>query len=198
MHSDSVSSASSNSSSPAAEAPTSPETTMQIFVKTMKGESKPSPLTISSFKPSLTGLPAIPLTIPANATVNDLTKLITGQVPLATNMRLIHGGRHLSKPADPLTAYSVRPESTISLALPLRGGKPNLPKCDFKKNTAEQCKSAIQRIVGDCGFCGGHFCSKHRLLESHNCEGLEDCKKESHERNAEKLNTERTVAIKGI
>lgn len=36
------------------------------------------------------------------------------------------------------------------------------------------------------------------MLEDHKCAGLEDCKKESHERNAEALNTQRTVALKGI
>ncbi|KAI0146137.1 hypothetical protein GGR57DRAFT_506658 [Xylariaceae sp. FL1272] len=43
------------------------------------------------------------------------------------------------------------------------------PRCTFK-----ECKSAAQRIVGDCGFCDGHFCAKHRLLEDHKCTGLED------------------------
>jgi len=72
------------------------------------------------------------------------------------------------------------------------------PTCDFKKDTPDKCGSLAQRIVGDCGFCGGHFCSKHRLLESHACPNLEDCKKESHAQNASKLNAERTVAIKGV
>lgn len=42
-------------------------------------------------------------------------------------------------------------------------------RCTFK-----ECKDAAQRIVGDCGFCNGHFCGKHRLLEDHKCDGLED------------------------
>ena len=46
---------------------------------------------------------------------------------------------------------------------------PKKNRCNFK-----ECQSAAQRIVGDCGFCQGHFCSKHRLLEDHKCEGLED------------------------
>ncbi|KAI0912070.1 hypothetical protein F4824DRAFT_495040 [Ustulina deusta] len=46
---------------------------------------------------------------------------------------------------------------------------PVKPRCTFK-----QCKTAAQRIVGDCGFCDGHFCAKHRLLEDHKCTGLED------------------------
>ncbi|RYP29414.1 hypothetical protein DL767_006754 [Monosporascus sp. MG133] len=46
---------------------------------------------------------------------------------------------------------------------------PGKPRCTFK-----DCKSAAQRIVGDCGFCDGHYCAKHRLLEDHKCTGLED------------------------
>ncbi|KAI1336092.1 hypothetical protein F5Y15DRAFT_218461 [Xylariaceae sp. FL0016] len=46
---------------------------------------------------------------------------------------------------------------------------PNKPRCTFK-----ECRTAAQRIVGDCGFCDGHYCAKHRLLEDHKCTGLED------------------------
>ncbi|CRG89616.1 hypothetical protein PISL3812_06655 [Talaromyces islandicus] len=67
------------------------------------------------------------------------------------------------------------------------------PRCNFK-----ECKNAAQRFIGDCTFCNGHFCEKHRMLESHSCSGLEDCKKESHARNADKLNSERTTVIKGV
>jgi predicted nucleic acid binding AN1-type Zn finger protein len=63
---------------------------------------------------------------------------------------------------------------------------------------AKECREAAQRIVGDCGFCNGHFCGKHRLLEDHKCTGLEDCKKQSHERNAAQLNAERTQVIRGV
>jgi predicted nucleic acid binding AN1-type Zn finger protein len=72
------------------------------------------------------------------------------------------------------------------------------PACDYKKDTPEKCTAKAQPIVGDCGFCNGHFCSKHRLLESHSCPNLEDCKKESYEQNASKLISERTVTIKGV
>lgn len=39
---------------------------------------------------------------------------------------------------------------------------------------AKECREPAQRIIGDCGFCSGHFCGKHRLLEDHKCTGLED------------------------
>jgi len=114
-------------------------------------------------------------------------------LPLS-DLRLVFAGKHLCASESTLADYSIARNSTLHLALPLRGGMP--PKkirCSYK-----DCRDAAQRIVGDCGFCSGHFCGKHRLLEDHKCEGLEDCKKESHERNADKLNSERTVAIKGI
>lgn len=102
---------------------------------------------------------------------------------------------------------------------------PKKIRCTYK-----DCKEGAQRIIGDCGFCNGHYCGKHRLLEDHKCDGLEDvscpdpssllkqpewwlvglnecedladvfeqCKKESHDRNAAQLNAERTQVIKGI
>jgi len=66
-------------------------------------------------------------------------------------------------------------------------------KCSFK-----DCRDAAQRIAGDCAFCQGHFCGKHRLLEDHKCDGLEDCKKEAHAQNAAQLEAERTHVIKGV
>jgi hypothetical protein len=46
---------------------------------------------------------------------------------------------------------------------------PKKTRCTFK-----ECKDAAVRIAGDCAFCEGHFCGKHRLLEDHKCDGLED------------------------
>jgi hypothetical protein len=46
---------------------------------------------------------------------------------------------------------------------------PKKIKCSYK-----DCKEGAQRIIGDCGFCKGHYCGKHRLLEDHKCDGLED------------------------
>lgn len=75
---------------------------------------------------------------------------------------------------------------------------PKKMRCTFhitgQSETA--CKEAAQRMFGDCGFCSGHFCAKHRLPEDHKCIGLEDCRKESHDRNAAQLESERTQTIK--
>lgn len=70
---------------------------------------------------------------------------------------------------------------------------PKKLRCTFK-----ECKEQAQRIVGDCGFCQGHYCGKHRLLEDHKCSGLEDCKKQSKDMNTAKLESERTQVLRGI
>jgi len=151
--------------------------TMQIFVKNVAGDT-------------------VPMTVPQNLTIQNLTTLLSIRTALPeSQLRLIYAGKHLSSsPSSTLADCHVQRDATIHLALPLRGGMP--PKkirCTFK-----DCKEGAQRIVGDCGFCNGHFCGKHRLLEDHKCTGLEDCKKESHDRNAAQLNSERTTVIRGI
>lgn len=135
-----------------------------------------------------------PITIPTSTSVGTLRSLVALRTNTPeTDLRVIFAGKHLTSLSDTLCSYNVTRESTLHMALPIRGGAPKKIRCDFK-----DCKDAAQRIVGDCGFCQGHFCGKHRMLESHNCTGLEDCKKEEKNRNREKLESERTVAIKGI
>ncbi|KAF2237495.1 AN1-type zinc finger protein [Viridothelium virens] len=168
MRSNSISSLSSVSSEP--------EETMQIFVKDIAGQT-------------------IPLSIPPNTSIATLKSLLALRTNLPLNdLRLVYAGKHLSSTTSTLADHHIASSATLHLALPIRGGMPTKKiRCSFK-----DCKDQAQRIVGDCGFCNGHFCGKHRLLEDHKCEGLENCKKESHERNADKLNSERTVAIKGV
>jgi hypothetical protein len=109
---------------------------------------------------------AIPLTLPPSTSIQTLTTLLSLRTNLPANLRLVHAGKHLAPPSSTLADYCIPPNSTLHMALPLRGGMP--PKkirCSFK-----ECRDAAQRIVGDCGFCSGHFCGKHRLLEDHKCE----------------------------
>lgn len=67
-----------------------------------------------------------------------------------------------------------------------------------KKNVCyfDKCSSAASKFIGDCNFCKGHFCSKHRLMENHACEGLTSCKEAMHKRNADKLAKEQTRVAK--
>jgi len=150
--------------------------TMQIFVKNLSGDT------------------TIAMTVPQDLSIQNLTTLLSVRTSLPeSDLRLVHAGKHLS-PTSTLSDYHITRESTLHVASRLRGGMP--PKkirCTYK-----DCKEGAQRIIGDCGFCNGHYCGKHRLLEDHKCDGLEDCKKESHDRNAAQLNAERTHVIKGI
>jgi len=173
MRSRSSSNASTSSSS------SQKEENIQIFVKLLTGET-------------------IPLTLPPSTSIATLLQLLSLRTSLTpSSLRLQHAGKHLaSAPSEETTLSTnhILPSSTLTLTTPIRGGMP--PKkirCTFK-----DCKEAAQRIVGDCGFCSGHFCGKHRMLEDHKCSGLEDCRKESHERNADKLNSERTMVSKVI
>lgn len=132
--------------------------------------------------------------MPTSTTISHLKTL----VPLPSNatdrpsqyqankLRLLHAGHHLPATST-LSSLSIQPNSTIHVIVPMLGGAPKKPKCSFK-----DCKEKAQLIVGDCGFCKGHFCSKHRMLESHACEGLEAARTEEKKRNQEQLEKERT------
>jgi len=175
MRSNSISSISSLSSIASRASSIEPEPTMQIFIKNIAGDT-------------------FGLQIPESTTVSTLTSMLALRTNLPpSELRLVFAGKHLSASSSTLADYSVSRESTLHLALPLRGGAPKKIRCQFK-----ECKDAAQRIVGDCGHCSGHFCGKHRMLESHACTGLENCKEEERQRNRERLESERTVAIKGI
>lgn len=143
--------------------------TMQIFVKNVTGDSEhPFPPAI---RIQLTGLPAVAMTVPHDLTIQNLTAILSLRTSLpADSLRLVYAGKHLSSdPSSTLVENHIQRESTIHLVMPLRGGAPKKLRCTHK-----ECKDAAQRIIGDCGFCNGHFCGKHRLLEDHKCTGLED------------------------
>ncbi|KAK2593988.1 hypothetical protein QQS21_008300 [Conoideocrella luteorostrata] len=66
------------------------------------------------------------------------------------------------------------------------------------KCSAKECREQLSPFPVLCSFCHGRFCNKHRMLEDHQCPELEDCKKQEHERNAAKLEAERTPVIRGV
>lgn len=64
-------------------------------------------------------------------------------------------------------------------------------RCHYNK-----CGCAVLKFIGDCQFCEGSFCSKHRLMENHSCNGLHSCKEQMHQKNADKLAQEQTIVPK--
>ncbi|KAI9721377.1 MAG: hypothetical protein M1828_005126 [Chrysothrix sp. TS-e1954] len=173
------------SSSPSATAPTSPterrsstpEETMQIFIKDVAGNTTA-------------------LTIPPStsvATIKSLTTLHSPEAKPSTASRLLHAGKPLIDPEQTLASLNIPAGTTLHLAAPVKAGMPpKRARCAFK-----DCKQK-PALVGDCGFCGEKYCGKHRLLESHECKGIEECKDEARERNKDRLEADRTVAVKGL
>lgn len=94
------------------------------------------------------------------------------------------------KPLDDsktLADYNITDNSDLYFATPTTDNKSEVStntrpqKKSRKRCSFKSCVSAPLRGVGDCGFCDGHFCSKHRLLEQHDCIGLHNCKQQLHE-----------------
>ncbi|OAP54860.1 hypothetical protein AYL99_11308 [Fonsecaea erecta] len=101
-------------------------------------------------------------------------------------------------PTDLSTAQPSASTSASSTPIPSGAATPTKRKSNKPRCSKDGCKSPAQPIVGDCGFCQKRFCGKHRMLESHNCEGLEDARKADKDRNAAKLEGERTVMLRGL
>lgn len=129
--------------------------------------------------------------VPSSTTIKTLTSLVA----LRTNtpeagLRILHNGTHLSLVSESLVNLEIPAHSTLQIALPLR---PKRNRCQ-----ASECGAAAQKIVGDCSFCAGHFCARHRMLEAHACPELAACKAQEKERNRAKLESERTFALRGL
>lgn len=196
-------------SSPSASPPV--EDKMQINVINVAGTNSKLATFIDHLSTLLTPILATTLTIPANTSIATVKSLLalnqanpSASSTPSSNLRLTYAGRQLDNAELSLEDYAIPPSATLHLAPPLNDDaaqaktpstpkKSRIPRCAFK-----DCKQKPQPIVGDCGFCNLRFCSKHRMLESHACAGLDDCKKESKQRNTERLEGERTSMIRGI
>lgn len=125
--------------------------------------------------------------------ISEVREVSTYQLP--TLFKLIYNGEKLNDDKlNDLSNANQEKDEEINLILMeevKKALKKKKNKCHFKN-----CTSAPLRMVGDCHHCNGKFCAKHRLLEDHLCAGLQYCKEAAHEKNALKLQSERTISSK--
>lgn len=138
---------------------------------------------------------SISLTTTTTATYSELISEVreVSTYPLPNLFKLIYNGEKLNddKLNDLLTEGLENEINLILMEEVKKTLKKKKNKCHFKA-----CNSAPLRMVGDCHHCNGKFCAKHRLLEDHLCAGLQYCKEVAHEKNAMKLQSERTISSK--
>jgi hypothetical protein len=126
-----------------------------------------------------------------------------GELNLAESSTLqLSAPSRSTTPTDPSQSSSTETATTkqpaSSAPIPPAPSTPSKRKSNKPRCSKEGCKAPAQPIVGDCGFCQKRFCGKHRMLESHNCEGLEDARRADKDRNTAKLEGERTVMLRGL
>lgn len=127
---------------------------------------------------------AVVLEVETSKTVAEVKTLVHEKDPSIETSNLIYEEKPLDD-TKTLADYQINTNSTLHFAPPVDNKQvvSSQPPTRRKKNrcTFKDCISAPLRGVGDCGFCEGHFCSKHRLLEQHDCVGLQNCKQQLHE-----------------
>ncbi|ODV79738.1 uncharacterized protein CANTADRAFT_89371 [Suhomyces tanzawaensis NRRL Y-17324] len=154
------------------------------------------------------------VTVSDACTVDELLQLARASCPDATKLpasfKLIHNGERLA-PGDQHILHWMAPDADATVILMSEGcdnplgatagagaagvshttapAKKRKARCTF-----QTCKALPLRNVGLCSYCSGKFCAKHRLLEDHICQGLQHCKDNAHEKNAMKLQSEKTIA----
>tara|TARA_B100001094_G_C17855399_1_gene634753 strand:+ start:69 stop:389 length:321 start_codon:yes stop_codon:yes gene_type:complete len=67
---------------------------------------------------------------------------------------------------------------SINLKKSKKNKKNKKPKCNV-----EGCKGRIVALVGHCKWCNLDFCQEHRIPEAHMCIKIDDCKKDSFDKN---------------
>ncbi|KAF5101871.1 hypothetical protein DV451_002056 [Geotrichum candidum] len=133
----------------------------------------------------------------AGKSLEDHKTLDSYNIPNDSTLHYSSGNSSSTSPAAPSVPSS--PSKGVASLSPTNTSpisKPSPARKSRKRCSAKNCISAPLRNIGDCSYCEGHFCSKHRLLEQHQCIGLKNCKQQLHDKNAVKLQEQQTVANK--
>lgn len=196
-----------------------------ISINVIIADGKSESLRAQSTLTRANKLVAIKLNILPTHTVSNLVDFLKADTTVDTNARLLRDSQPLEPSAtvselklESGATLSLDPPSTRRSGSPTEEPKPTTTATETPTSTASStprsstpakksrkprctkdgCNALAQPIVGDCGFCQKRFCGKHRMLESHNCEGLEDARQADKQRNAAKLEGERTVMLRGL
>jgi hypothetical protein len=111
------------------------------------------------------------LTVPPHITIEQLIILLSIRTSHPKEqLTVVQDEQDLTDTAAQLSSFGIVNGSTIALRVP----SVKVPAVRKNKCTNTGCKRKRSPIVGDCGFCKGHYCDQHRLLEDHKCSGLED------------------------
>ncbi|KAK4942139.1 hypothetical protein LTR10_018031 [Elasticomyces elasticus] len=172
---------------------------------------------------TIAGGKTIKLNVRPVHTVSNVLEFLSASTNLPADVQLMLDGKAL-EPATTVAELKLEETSTLQVSSPSRSATPTLSsatvaatdksststpipsgaatptkrKSNKPRCSKDGCKAPAQPIVGDCGFCQKRFCGKHRMLESHNCEGLESARQADKDRNAAKLEGERTVMLRGL
>ncbi|KAK7897127.1 hypothetical protein LTR67_005016 [Exophiala xenobiotica] len=188
--------------------------------------NKELPADSMAIQVTISGGKTIKLNVRPVHTISNVLEFLSASTNLPTDSQLMLDGKPL-EPSTTVAELKLEESATLQLSSPSRSTTPtqstssdmvtqkpslssastptpsgaatptkkksNKPRC-----SKDGCKAPAQPIVGDCGFCQKRFCGKHRMLESHNCEGLEDARRADKDRNAAKLEGERTLMLRGL
>jgi hypothetical protein len=144
------------------------DTYMQVFVRTLSGET-------------------VALTVATSDSVADVKRLIEAAHGIPVDeQRLLRASTPL-RDSCTVAECGLSAGATLHLSLRLVGGG----RCALG-----DCPKRTVLIIGDCRFCSKSFCAGHRLPETHSCPQMETCRQASFEKNKEKLMGEKCVARK--
>jgi len=122
---------------------------------------------------------------PETATVADVKQTILDKEGIAPDRhQLMFLGKYIPDTCT-LASLQIGQGSSLDSVLAVKN------KC-----FVPTCTDRPAKIIGDCKYCKQHFCSKHRLPETHQCDNLVSCRQASYDKNSSKLMGEKCVADK--